>query len=152
MARFYVAFNWSAPYAILRRKDAAGLAEWRARKWERFPGEPLIVDVTHSIGAVLRDFLDRPKVNALWTYLAVRQGRNQFAFTVTNDAPPRLVWWGGAHGPVKDESGTEFCCVVQIRSLEDDLIQAMLTHAGIGSYFKRADGERVSSSSPRKPA
>ncbi len=53
LRRWYVAWHPGSEEAILRAKDDAGIAEWRAREWRQFPAAPLIVDVTASMGALL---------------------------------------------------------------------------------------------------
>lgn len=65
-ARWYVAALPDTP-GILRCKDAAGIAEWHARRWEFFSRRrtPQIHDVTGSVPAIWRAILDRaPLYNA----------------------------------------------------------------------------------------
>lgn len=51
--RWYLAWHPEYPFAVLRAKDAEGLAEWWEREWKNFPTTPRIDDVTQDVGALL---------------------------------------------------------------------------------------------------
>lgn len=69
--RWYVAWHPESDVAVLRAKNADGLAEWRGREWRDFPSTPEIVEVTadvrHRLGFALEwgDILARGDASEL---------------------------------------------------------------------------------------
>lgn len=81
--RWYVAWHPSAPFAVLRAKDTAGLAEWRQREWRLFRHQPMIVDVTHAMAGMLAYFAPPDGKIPIGTDMTARR----FAFVVRDDGP-----------------------------------------------------------------
>lgn len=93
--------------AILRHKDAAGLAEWRSREWRDFPTPPRIADVDASVEAALRRLaaqggnLYSGTATELW--LLAKRGAEPVVML-----EPDVVFWGDEetqYAPIRGEVG-----------------------------------------------
>lgn len=51
--RWYVAYHPETLVGVVRSKDPAGLEAWRRRSWVLFPTQPMISDITDSMGELL---------------------------------------------------------------------------------------------------
>jgi len=82
--RFYVAYALGYPQAVLRFKDAAGLAEWRARSWTMFAGaSPIICEVTSTTLAMCEE---RRQMTP------GERARSYPLLVVTEDGPAIINW------------------------------------------------------------